>query len=201
YLRQIPNMTVMAPHNDQEFRDMIFTALQLNQPVAIRYPRRNVEGMPVAGYQMIPVGKGEIIRNGREVALLAVGAMVKPAKGAAEQLQLSGINCTVVNARYIKPLDEELILQLAAEHRILVTLEENITAGGFGSAVLELLARQQITNVYCRVLGVPDQFVAHGATDILFKLCGLDIEGICRTVLELYGPVLNQGKQAAGGGQ
>lgn len=201
YLRQIPNMTVMAPHNDQELRNMIFTALQLNRPVAIRYPRRTVEEAPAAGYQAIPIGKGEILQKGEEVALLAVGAMVKQAREAAKQLQIAGINCTVANARFIKPLDEELILRLATEHRILVTIEENITAGGFGSAVLEFLAKQQISNISFRVLGVPDQFITHGSTDILFKLCGLDVDSICRTVLELYGPVINQGIQAAGGGQ
>ncbi|HEY8462496.1 MAG TPA: 1-deoxy-D-xylulose-5-phosphate synthase, partial [Bacillota bacterium] len=199
FLRQIPNLTVMAPENGAEFRKMIYTALQLGSPVAIRYPRRNAEEPYDEGFQTIAVGKGEILRSGSEVALLAVGAMVKNAQEAAVRLQSSGINCTVANARFVKPLDEELILRLAAGHRILVTLEENIVAGGFGSAVLELLAQKQVTNVRCRILGVPDQFITHGPTDTLLKLCGLDAEGICRTVLELYGLVAAKGKQVMGG--
>lgn len=197
FLRQIPHMTIMAPSNEQEFRQMIYTALQVDGPVAIRYPRRNVEGVKNGGYQLLPLGKGEILHRGREIALVAVGAMVKNALEAAEKLNTAGISCTVVNARFVKPLDEELILRVAAEHNLVVTLEENIIAGGFGSAVLELLAKKQLARTDCLTLGVPDQFVPHGANEILLKLCGLDPDGICRTVLERYKPKPVSGKRHA----
>lgn len=186
FLRQIPNMTVMAPSNDREFRQMIFTALQVNGPVAIRYPRRNVEDVKNTGYQLLPLGKGEVLRHGRGVALIAVGAMVKNTLEAADKLHTAGVSCTVINARFIKPLDKDLILRVALDHDLVVTIEENIIAGGFGSAVLELLAKQPSTRTDCMMLGVPDDFVTHGSNEILLKLCGLDPEGICRAVLERY---------------
>jgi 1-deoxy-D-xylulose-5-phosphate synthase len=187
FLRQIPNITMMVPRDDGEFRNMIYTALNLNAPVAIRYPRRNAanpQQLPIS-YQLLAVGKGEVLRQGKEVALVAVGTLVTTALAAAGQLLSSGINCTVVNARFVKPLDEALLLKLAMTHRLIVTLEENIVSGGFGSAVLELFARKQATQVKCVPLGIPDQFVTHGATEILLQLCGLDCESVCRKVLEL----------------
>ncbi|MGD8401753.1 MAG: 1-deoxy-D-xylulose-5-phosphate synthase [Bacillota bacterium] len=188
FLRQIPNLTLMAPYDDREFRDMIYTALQLKAPVAIRYPRRNALHVKEAHYQLLPLGKSSVLQRGAEVALVAVGTMVGPALAAAQQLQSSGINCTVVNARFVKPLDEMLLLELAANHRLIVTLEENILAGGFGAAVLELFAREQVTQVKCVPLGIPDRFVTHGATEILLRLCGLDCDSICR---EIQGRFLN----------
>jgi 1-deoxy-D-xylulose-5-phosphate synthase len=187
FLRQIPNMTVMVPRDGSEFRDMIYTALQLNTPVAIRYPRRNVANpqQSPTPYQLLAVGKGEVLQQGKEVALVAVGTLVATALAAAAQLQNSGIHCTVVDARFVKPLDEALLLELAATHRLIVTLEENIVSGGFGSAVLELFSRKGVSNVKCVSLGIPDQFVTHGATEILLQLCGLDCESICRKVMEL----------------
>jgi 1-deoxy-D-xylulose-5-phosphate synthase len=198
FLRQIPNMTVMVPQDDREFRDMIYTALQLNAPVAIRYPRRNAAGQKNAPYQLLPVGRGAVLQRGREVALVAVGTMVTNALAAANQLQSSGINCTVVNARFVKPLDEELLLELTTNHRLIVTIEENIIAGGFGSAVLELFASKQVTKVKCVALGIPDQFVTHGSIDILLRLCGLDCDSICQKVLELYAPPIIKKRRMVG---
>jgi 1-deoxy-D-xylulose-5-phosphate synthase len=200
FLRQIPNLTVMAPWDGAEFRDMIYTAFQLDAPVAIRYPRRNVTGRVVDNdsYQLLPVGKGVVLQEGREVALVAVGTMVATAMAAAVQLQNSGLNCTVVNARFVKPLDETLLLEVAAAHRLIITLEENVVAGGFGSAVLELFARERVTKVKCVPLGIADQFVTQGSAEVLLRLCGLDCESVCRKVLELYGAPLVNKRQAVG---
>jgi 1-deoxy-D-xylulose-5-phosphate synthase len=198
FLRQIPNMTVMVPKDDREFRDMIYTALHLNGPAAIRYPRRNATGQKSAPYQLLPVGQGEVLQKGQEVALVAVGTMVATAVTVAHQLQGSGINCTVVNARFVKPLDEALLLGLTTDHRVIVTIEENIVAGGFGSAVLELFASKQVTKVKCVTLGIPDQFVTHGSTDILLQLCGLDSDSICQKVLELCAPPAIKKRRVAG---
>jgi 1-deoxy-D-xylulose-5-phosphate synthase len=200
FLRQIPNMTIMAPSNSQELREMFFTALKLNGPVAIRYPRRNAVESPSRPYQMLPVGRAEVLRWGREIALVAVGTMVGNALAVAKKLQISGIDCTVINARFVKPLDEELLLRLATRHRLIVTLEESSVAGGFGAAVLEFLAAKQLTTTQCAPMGIPDQFVTHGATELLLKLCGLDSESIYRQVLELYsGKVVTDGSLLTGG--
>ncbi|MGE5581335.1 MAG: 1-deoxy-D-xylulose-5-phosphate synthase, partial [Bacillota bacterium] len=191
FLRQIPNMIVMAPKDDCELRNMLFTALRLDEPAAIRYPKR--DGLSLAAeadYQYLPVGRGEIIRQGRDVAIIAVGAMVKTAMEAASKLAPDGIQCTVANARFIKPLDETLLLDLASTHRNLIVVEENITAGGFGSAVVEFLTQRRIKGLNIKLLGVPDQFIPHGSVEILLQRCGLDANGICRAVRELNLPAV-----------
>ncbi len=191
FLRQIPNMTIMAPKDECELRDMMFTALQSEGPIAIRYPKRDGLNMVEnENYNYLPVGKGEIIISGQSVAVIAVGAMVRNALLAAAKLQQSGINCSVINARYVKPLDQDLILNTALNHSNIIIVEENILAGGFGSSVLEFLNHRRIKNVNLKLLGVPDQFVPHGATDILLHQCGLDVDGICRAVRELSLPTV-----------
>lgn len=191
FLRHIPNMTVMAPQDEREFRNMIFTALQSDGPVAIRYPKRDgLSHSEPRAFEALPLGKGEIVMAGQGVALVAVGAMVTPAVNAALRLQKSGIFCTVVNARFIKPLDSELLINLARNHKIILTLEENATAGGFGSAVLEILAQQGITGVRVKLLGIPDCFITQGVSEILLSQCGLDVEGIIRSVKEMSLPAV-----------
>jgi 1-deoxy-D-xylulose-5-phosphate synthase len=191
FLRHIPNMTVMAPKNGNEFRNMLWTALQLRGPVAIRYPRRDgLDYNREEDYQALPLGKGEIILQGQSVAIMAVGAMVETAVKAAGRLQKAGINCTVVNARFVKPLDEDLILTLARNHKTIITLEENTVAGGYGSSVLEFLAQKGVKGVNLKLMGIPDQFIVHGPTEVLLRKCGLDVEGVCRTVKELNLPVV-----------
>jgi 1-deoxy-D-xylulose-5-phosphate synthase len=138
----------------------------------------------------IPYGKGEIIQQGQAVALIAVGSMVDTAFRAGRRLQKSGIECTVVNARFVKPLDEELLLQLAAGHQSIITIEENVVAGGFGSSVLEFLAAKGVKGINIKSLGLPDQFITHGSTEVLLRNCGLDVEGICRTVHEFSLPIV-----------
>lgn len=190
YLRQMPNMVVMAPYNEIEFANMIYTAFDHPGPVAIRYPKREGLDEPKGNYQKMAIGKGQILCSGEEVAIIAIGAMVGHAVTAAGMLKDFGINCTVMNARFVKPLDEQLLLQLARTHHYLITVEENIIAGGFGSAIAELFARENISDVHLKILGIPDEFVPHGSNEILFKNYGLDPEGICKTVRELKIPMI-----------
>lgn len=182
YLRQIPNMVVMAPKNEVELRDMLYTAIELDGPVAFRYPRGTGWGLEYGhSFKKLQVGRGEVLREGQQVCLLAVGRMVRVAEQAAEMLSDRGIIPTVINARFVKPLDEELILSQGAKHSLMVTIEENTVIGGFGSAVLELLARN---NVFIPVLqiGLPDRFITHGTPEILLKDVGLDAAGVVNEI-------------------
>jgi len=177
YLRCIPNLTVMAPSDENECWQMLYTAFMLDTPAAVRYPRGTGPGTPIdRSMQAIPVGRGEIRRRGERIAILAFGSMVRPALEAGEAL-----NATVANMRFIKPLDEALIAELAASHNMLVTVEENVVQGGAGSAVLETLVRKRI-EIPVLQLGLPDQFVEHGDPAVLLKQCGLDGEGVLRSV-------------------
>ncbi|TCL64744.1 1-deoxy-D-xylulose-5-phosphate synthase [Hydrogenispora ethanolica] len=191
FLRHIPNMTVMAPKDAAEFQDMLYTALHTNGPVAIRYPRRAGLTLEDAlAYVPLPLGTAEILLEGKDIAIVAIGSMVSPALEAAKLLKKSGIDCTVVNARFVKPLDQALLLSLLPNHSKIITVEENAVAGGFGSAVAEFLTGQGVTGVRLKALGIPDQFIAHGSTEILLAQCGLDAEGICRAVRELNLPAI-----------
>jgi 1-deoxy-D-xylulose-5-phosphate synthase len=183
YLRSLPNMVVMAPRNGTELRDMLFTALQLQTPVAIRYPRGSTSALASDEKpRSIPCGKGEILRDGSDAGILAVGSMVKTALLAADLLAARGVSVTVASARYVKPLDEELVLQLVRLPGGLVTVEENVVAGGFGSAVLELLAQRHMPIEQVRLLGIGDTFVEQGDLECLHQLCGLTPEHIANTV-------------------
>lgn len=187
YLRHIPNLTIMAPKDGNELRDMFFTARQINGPVAIRYPKR--DGLELtteaAGLKKIPIGRSEILQPGQAVALIAVGSMVETAVRAGRCLLKQGINCTVLNARFVKPLDEDLLLQLADSHQNIITIEENVRAGGFGSSVLEFLTNRGVKGINIKILGLSDEFISHGPTELLLHKCGLDVEGVCRAVREL----------------
>lgn len=177
YLRCIPNMTVMAPADENECRQMLYTAFMIDSPTAVRYPRGSGSGVPIQKeMQMLPIGRSEIRRQGEKVALLAFGSMLAPCLAAAEEL-----NATVVNMRFIKPLDEELIASMAAKHDLLVTVEENTIMGGAGSAVTESLYKQKI---YIKVLqlGLPDTFIDQGDHAQMLANCGLDKDGIVRSV-------------------
>ncbi len=178
YLRCMPNMTVMAPANEAELRHMLATALQLDGPSAIRYPRGAGVGVPIDGpMHALPVGRSEVLREGDDVAILAVGAMVLPAERAADLLRADGIEATVVNARFVKPLDERLIIELADRCGAIVTVEENVAVGGFGAAVLECLSRYQ-RNVPCHVAAIPDQVFEQASQDKLRSVAGLHPAGI-----------------------
>jgi 1-deoxy-D-xylulose-5-phosphate synthase len=173
YLRCIPNMTVMAPADENECRQMLYTAMQLNTPSAVRYPRGTGPGVAVnPEMSALPIGKGELRREGKRVAILAFGSMLAPALVAGAQL-----DATVANMRFIKPLDAELVLRLAREHELLVTVEENTVQGGAGSAVMELLQLHGIT-IPVLQLGLPDQFIEQGDHKQMLADCGLDANGL-----------------------
>jgi 1-deoxy-D-xylulose-5-phosphate synthase len=177
YLRCIPNMTVMAPADENECRQMLYTAFQLDTPSAVRYPRGTGPGVEVQKeMQALPVGRGEVRRQGEKIALLAFGSMLTPCLQAAEEL-----NATVANMRFIKPLDDDLIASLAASHELLVTVEENTVLGGAGGAVTESLNSQGI-KVEVLQLGLPDVFIDQGDHAQMLADCGLDKSGIIQSV-------------------
>ncbi|AEF94942.1 1-deoxy-D-xylulose-5-phosphate synthase [Desulfotomaculum nigrificans CO-1-SRB] len=184
YLRNIPNMVIMAPKDENELQHMLKTAVYHNAPTAVRYPRGAGEGVAIdSQLQTIPIGQAEVLWDGEDVVLLAIGNMVPEALKAAENLRAQGISAAVINARYVKPLDEELILHYAARTGHLVTVEEHVLMGGFGSAVLELLERAGLSEVKVKRIGIPDCFVEHGKQKILRANYGLTAEGIVETVL------------------
>jgi 1-deoxy-D-xylulose-5-phosphate synthase len=180
YLRGVPNMTVMAPKDEGEMRDMLYTMVETEGPAAMRYPRGNGVGADLKREpRLLEVGKAEILRDGGEVAIVAYGSMVHPAVAAAEHLAKEGIETTVVNARYVKPLDAGLLLALARTKRLIVTVEEAYLAGGFGSAVAELLEENGLLDAVRLVrMGVPDRIVTHGDPKLLLAKYGLDADGI-----------------------
>ena len=179
YLRCVPNLTVMTPADENECRQMLSTAFHLGTPSAVRYPRGTGPGVAIQpNLQALPVGKGELRREGHNVAILAFGSMLAPALQAAEQL-----DATVANMRFVKPLDEELVLKLAREHALLVTVEENVVQGGAGSAVAECLARHGL-HITMLHLGLPDTFLEQGNPAQMLADCGLDGGGIARSIQE-----------------
>jgi 1-deoxy-D-xylulose-5-phosphate synthase len=182
YLRILPGLVVMAPKDENELQHMLLTGLQLPGPSALRYPRGPGCGVPIDQILApLPVGKGELLRKGKDGALLALGTMVQPALQAAQALALEGVELSVMNVRFVKPLDREMILSLAGTGR-LFTVEENVLQGGFGTAVLELLEDEEITEVSVTRLGFPDSFVEQGEQGELKALYGLDAAGIARSV-------------------
>ena len=173
YLRCVPNMVVMAPADEAECRKMLTTGYEHNGPSAVRYPRGFGPGVqPADNLESLPIGKAEVRSTGQRTAILAFGSMVAPAQIAGENL-----GATVVNMRFVKPLDEALILELAEQHELLVTIEENVVSGGAGNAVNECLAAHDVT-VSMINLGLPDRFIEQGTHGELLSLCGLDAEGI-----------------------
>jgi 1-deoxy-D-xylulose-5-phosphate synthase len=177
FLRCIPNMTVMTPSDENECRQMLYTAITLDTPSAVRYPRGVGPGVAISSeMQSLPVGRGEVRRVGRRVAILAFGSMLKPALLAGEQLDV-----TVVNMRFVKPLDAELLLRMATDHELLVTVEENTVQGGAGSAVAECLIAQGIAMPLLQ-LGLPDSFIEQGEPAKMLIDCGLDAAGIIASI-------------------
>ncbi|MCX7598081.1 MAG: 1-deoxy-D-xylulose-5-phosphate synthase [Armatimonadetes bacterium] len=185
YLRHVPGMVCMAPADEGELRRMLATALALDGPAAIRYPRgAGPQRGLVEPVEPLEVGRAQVLREGGDVAILALGAMVPAALEAADTLAAEGIEATVANARFAKPLDAELLCELADRCSGIVTVEENAAAGGFGSGVMELLAARGF-QVPVRVLGLPDSFVPHGDRQQLLRECGLDAAGIAQACREL----------------
>jgi 1-deoxy-D-xylulose-5-phosphate synthase len=194
YLRGYPNIVLMAPKDEAEMRDMLLTAIDHPGPAAIRYPRGNGFGVDIsAAPQKMEIGKAEVLRKGGDVAIIAYGAMVYPAIEAAQNLAKSGIQATVINARFVKPLDDELILDIARNSDLMVTVEDAYLAGGFGSAVLELLEENGVSDKIKVVrMGVPDEIVTHGDPKLLMAHYGLDADGIYTKVAETLGSMENE---------
>ena len=186
YLRSVPNIILMAPKDEGEMRDMMLTMIEHNGPAAIRYPRGNGVGADIDREpELIEIGKGEILRDGGEIAIIAYGSMVHPSLQAADNLAKESIETTVVNARFVKPLDASLLLALARTKRLLVTVEEAYLAGGFGSAILELLEENGLQDKVRVVrMGIPDRLVTHGDPKLLLAKYGLDADGIYTRVKE-----------------
>jgi len=188
FLRTVPNIIVMAPKDENELRHMLKTAVEWPGPAAVRYPRGSGIGVPLdPELRTLEVGKAEVLIEGDDVVLLALGSMVTPALEAAALLEADGVRATVVNARFCKPLDRTLILALAARVGRIVTIEEHALMGGFGSAVLECLADAGMTSVRVKRLGVPDRFIEHATAEAQLAECGLSPAGIRQAALELVG--------------
>jgi 1-deoxy-D-xylulose-5-phosphate synthase len=185
FLRMLPKMVIMAPKDEAELRNMLYTAIEYKDgPIALRYPRGSALGVEVhENFEEIPIGKGEIVNHGKDVAILAVGNMVRFASQAAEKLFLENISVEVVNMRFIKPLDTELLDEIALKFDKIITIEENSIVGGFGSGVLEYFAEKGYKNSIRR-LGLPDAYVDHGTQDQLYKILKIDADGIVENVKE-----------------
>ena len=185
YLRHLPGITVMAPKDENELRHMLKTAIYSGVPIALRYPRGAGYGVQLdRDLKCLEIGKGEQLLDGSDLTIIAIGATVYPALQAAEALKLKGISAGVVNARFVKPLDTELILDAARRTGRIMTVEENALQGGFGSAVLELLYDNNLQNVKVRRLGLPDHYVEQGSQAQLRKDVGIDAEGIATAAVE-----------------
>jgi 1-deoxy-D-xylulose-5-phosphate synthase len=185
YLRPMPHMVVMAPKDENELRHMLKTAVYFDGPASVRYPRGNGLGVAMDDeLRRLEIGKAEILREGSEVAILGIGSEVYYCMEAAERLAASGISATVVNARFVKPLDQELILALARSHGSIVTVEDHYLMGGFGSAVMELLEQNRLHEVRVLRLGWPDKLIEHGGQSLLLAKYGLDTDAIYSRVKE-----------------
>ncbi|HVO96023.1 MAG TPA: transketolase C-terminal domain-containing protein, partial [Terriglobales bacterium] len=186
YLRSIPNIAIMAPKDENELQHMLATAIDYTGPIALRYPRG--EGWGVAldeATKQLAIGQAELLRDGTDVVIAAVGQTVIPAFRAAEDLAPLGINAAVVNSRFVKPLDKDLFRSLLLRVPRVITVEDHVIAGGFGGALIEFLADDGITGVEVKRLGVPDRFIPHGTQDELRKMCGFDKDAIAQSALQM----------------
>ncbi len=187
YLTLIPQLVVAAPCDENELQHLLYTAVKSGRPMAVRYPRSPGLGVPLdAELHEIPIGKSEALQYGEDVAILALGASVAPAAQAAAQLTAQGIEATVINARFAKPLDTSLISDLARRIKRIVTVEENVLSGGFGSGVIGFLQESGQCDVTVKNIGIPDEFVEHGAQAVLRAKYHLDAEGIFRQVMKMF---------------
>jgi 1-deoxy-D-xylulose-5-phosphate synthase len=186
YLSLIPNMVVAAPKDENELQHLLYTAVKSGKIMAVRYPRSQGLGVKMdTTFKELPIGKSEILRDGGDVAILAIGSMVAPAVEAAEKLAMQGIEATVVNARFAKPVDADLIIELATRIKRIITVEENTLSGGFGNYVNDAVRQADLSDVIIRNVGLPDVFIEHGGQDFLRSKYGLDAQGIIKKVFEI----------------
>jgi 1-deoxy-D-xylulose-5-phosphate synthase len=187
YTRIVPNMIVSAPKDENELQHLLFTALYSGKPFAIRYPRGFGVGTPLDPVlESIPIGKGMLLRKGTDVTLFAYGATVPPAMEAAAALAARGVDCGVINARFAKPLDVDLLEQALRFAPRLITVEEHLVSGGLGSAVLEIVEQRRLDPTAIRVHAIPDQFIDHGPQAYQRAKFRLDAAGIVDTVFQFY---------------
>lgn len=190
YLRHMPNMVIMAPKDENELQHMVKSCISSDQPAAVRYPRGAGLGVKMDQVpKALPLGKGELLREGTDIALVAIGVTVHQAMEVAERLEQEGLSVAVVNARFVKPIDADLISAVARQVKCLLTIEEGSVMGGFGSAVLEVLSEEGIANVPTKCLGLPDWFIEQGPQDVLRDKYGLTADGIYQQAKQLFARV------------
>jgi 1-deoxy-D-xylulose-5-phosphate synthase len=190
YLSPIPNLIVAAPRDENELQHLLYTATQSKHPMAVRYPRSCGTGIEMdKELRSIPIGKAEVLRNGDDVAIMALGITATPALEAAGELAARGIQAMVVDGRFAKPLDSGLITDTARRIKNIVTVEENALSGGFGSRIISLLQEKGLSDVRVKSIGIPDEFVEHGSQTILRAKYSLDKEGILSQTLLLLNQV------------
>jgi 1-deoxy-D-xylulose-5-phosphate synthase len=186
YMRSMPNIVIMAPKDENELQHMLKTAIEHAGPISLRYPRGEGWGVALDGeMKTVEIGKAELLRQGNDVVIAAIGQTALPALKAAEDLAPLGIQAAVVNARFVKPLDRDLFRDLLGRVPRLITVEDHVIAGGFGSALIEFLADEGLAGVEVKRLGVPDRFIPHGTQEELRKLCGFDKDAIAQAVLQM----------------
>ncbi|MBI4488735.1 MAG: 1-deoxy-D-xylulose-5-phosphate synthase [Deltaproteobacteria bacterium] len=186
YMRSIPNMVIMAPKDENELQQMLKTAIEHNGPITFRYPRGEGWGVKMESeIRSLEIGRAELLRPGRDIVIVGIGNTVIPAFRAAQDLSQLGIEAAIVNARFVKPLDREMLLDLLTQVPRLITVEDHVLEGGFGSAILEFLADEGITEVKLKRLGVPDRFITHGTQDELRKMCGIDKDAITQAAMQM----------------
>jgi 1-deoxy-D-xylulose-5-phosphate synthase len=201
YLQMVPGLVVMSPKDENELRHMLYTAVDLDGPAAVRYPRDYGFGVPENGaLHALEIGKGETLKEGSDVCIVAIGSMVMPSLQAAAELEEKGISAGVINARFAKPLDEELLAGAAKSVELVVTVEENSLKGGFGSSVARSLAEAGIRTPV-KMIGIPDEFVEHAPRGELLKDLGLSADGIREEVIRALGRcgLKSKGARATGG--
>ncbi len=195
YLRNIPEMTMMAPSNENELLDMLHTAFTIDGPVAIRYPRGAGEGVPIlSDRQILNQGESKVLKNGPDFAIMAVGRGVSIAREAAALLEEKGIGTLLVDARFVKPLDTALIRSIGDKYQRLVTIEDNCVDGGFGSAVLEVLAKNAL-NIDTLCIGIPDEFVEHGKVELLFDYLNMDAVSVVEKIINRWPELLGYSRE------
>lgn len=200
FLRTLPNMVVMAPKDENEMRHMLKTAVYHNGPAALRYPRGSGLGVPLdPEIKTLEIGKGEVLRDGEDIAIFAYGHMVQPAMEAADMLEKDGLSIAVINARFAKPIDKDLVFRYAKSAACLVTMEEHSLQGGFGSAVLEAIEEEGLPGINIKCIGIGDIVLEHGASDLQRKDLKLDPPGLYETVVAYYDSVFK--KSTSGGGK
>lgn len=184
FLRTVPNLIISAPKDEQELRNLIYTGIESGKPFAIRYPRGNALGVEIKDFEKIEIGTWEKLKEGREIAILAVGRYVQKALEVKKELKNKGFNPTVINARFIKPMDENMLKEILSTHKYIVTMEDGSLNGGFGSGVAEFIMDNHYTNILIR-FGIPDKFIEHGKVDLLEKDLGLLPEQMAAKIMDV----------------